>query len=154
MSLVIEPSAAPLREPPRFSGEPAWLADLRRAAWPNGTLLHVPRGVAVEGVLRVSVEAFRPDAAVLPLTFVLTEPESSVTLLEEVISPDGTGWWAGGVEVVAGAGSRVRYAQLQRLGDGIWNLGSQLVEVGQDADVKTLNTEVGSESRSSGSRCA
>jgi Fe-S cluster assembly protein SufD len=239
MSLVIEPSAAPLREPPRVSGEPGWLADLRRAwwahavetplpsgqeeewrrtsldklprdvpaaepgdvhvtldgldprdagrgvvfvdlpraareypdllrralgapgeragvashahfwsvaraAWPNGTLLHVPRGVAVEGVLRVSVEASRADAAILPLTLVLTEPESSVTLLEEVVSPDGTGWWGGGVEVLAGAGSRVRYAQLQTLGDGIWNLGSQLVEVGQDADVKTLNTEVGS----------
>jgi Fe-S cluster assembly protein SufD len=38
----------------------------------------------------------------------------------------------------------VRYANLQRLGDGVWNIGAQRVEVGQDASVTSLNTEVGS----------
>jgi Fe-S cluster assembly protein SufD len=38
----------------------------------------------------------------------------------------------------------VRYANLQRLGDGAWRVGAQRVVVGQDAEVTTLNAEVGS----------
>ena len=38
----------------------------------------------------------------------------------------------------------MRYANLQRLGDQVWNIGAQRVEVGADATVTTLNTEVGS----------
>jgi Fe-S cluster assembly protein SufD len=46
--------------------------------------------------------------------------------------------------VVAGRGSHVRYANLQQLGSAAWNIGAQHVEVGPDADVTTLNAEVGS----------
>ena len=42
------------------------------------------------------------------------------------------------------ADSRVRYANLQLLGNEVWNLGSQRVSVGRGADVTSLNTEVGS----------
>ena len=66
-------------------------------------------------------------------------------MLEEVVSPDGEAAWYGGiVEVVADQAARVRYANLQQLGDGAWNIGSQRVVVGQDAEVTTLNAEVGS----------
>ena len=41
-------------------------------------------------------------------------------------------------------GARVRYASLQRLGDAAWHVGAQRVEVGQDAEVITLNAEIGS----------
>jgi Fe-S cluster assembly protein SufD len=70
---------------------------------------------------------------------------SDISLLEEVVSPDGSTIWFGGiVEVIAEQAARVRYANLQRLGDGAWNIGSQRVVVGQDANVTTLNAEVGS----------
>ena len=75
----------------------------------------------------------------------VAERDSSVTLLEEVVSPDGgAGWFGGIVEIHALDGARVRYANLQRLGDGTWNIGAQRVVVGQDANVTTLNAEVGS----------
>ncbi len=68
-----------------------------------------------------------------------------MALLEEIRSDDGVAAWFGGIaDVVAGQGARVRYASLQRLGDAAWNLGAQRVEVGQDAEVTTLNAEVGS----------
>jgi len=68
-----------------------------------------------------------------------------VTLLEELVSPDGApGWFGGTVEIHALRGARVQYANLQRLGDAVWNIGAQRVDVGPDATVTTLNTQVGS----------
>jgi Fe-S cluster assembly protein SufD len=46
--------------------------------------------------------------------------------------------------VRVGPEARVRYANLQLLGDGAWHVGAQRVEVGQDAEVTTLNAEIGS----------
>jgi Fe-S cluster assembly protein SufD len=48
------------------------------------------------------------------------------------------------VEVRAERGSRVRYASLQLLGDGAWRVSAQRVVVGADAQVTTLNAEIGS----------
>jgi Fe-S cluster assembly protein SufD len=87
----------------------------------------------------------KAGATYLPVTLVVAEEGSSVTLLEELVSPDGgAGWFGGIVEIHAERGARVRYANLQQLGDGAWNIGAQRVVVGQDANVTTLNAEVGS----------
>jgi Fe-S cluster assembly protein SufD len=119
--------------------------NLSLAAWTGGTFLHVPAGVEVDGTLIARITQPRADATFLPHTLVVAEEGSSVTLLEETVSPDGApGWFGGTVAIHALAGSRVRYANLQRLGDGVWNLGAQRVEVGRDANVTSLNTEVGS----------
>jgi len=118
---------------------------LAHAAWTGGTFLYVPAGVTVDRMLMARLRLDRSDVAAFPVTLVVAEPESSVTLLEEVSSPDGgTGWFGGVVDVLAGAGSKVRYANLQQLGNAAWNIGAQRVEVGQDANVTTLNAEVGS----------
>jgi Fe-S cluster assembly protein SufD len=118
---------------------------MAHAAWTGGTFLYVPTTVEVDRPLVASVELPAGEHAWFPLTLVVAERGSSVTFLEEVRSPDGTAVWYGGVaDIVAGPGARVRYANLQQLGDGAWNIGAQRVEVGQDADVTTLNAEVGS----------
>ena len=118
---------------------------LAQAAWTGGVFCHVPRGVAVDGTIVVRTELARADVTYLPVTLVVAEEGSDVTLLEEVVSPDGAaGWYGGIVEVVSEQGAQVRYAKLQQLGNGAWNIGSQRVVVGQDANVTTLNAEVGS----------
>ena len=118
---------------------------LAHAAWTGGTFLYVPAGVAADRTLIARVALDRPDVAAFPVTLVVAEEGSSVTFLEEVGSPDGgPGWFGGVVDIVAGRGAKVRYANLQQLGDGAWNIGAQRVEVGQDANVTTLNAEVGS----------
>ena len=118
---------------------------LAHAAWTGGTFLYVPAGVEIDRTLMARTQLARADVAYFPITLVVAERGSSVTLLEEVVSPDGAaGWFGGVVDVSANDGARVRYANLQRLGDGAWNLGAQRVEVGQDANVTTLNAEVGS----------
>ncbi len=118
---------------------------LAQAAWSGGVFVHVPRNVAVDGTVVVRTTLGDGESTYLPVTLVVAEEGANITILEEVVSPDGAAIWFGGiVEVVAEQAARVRYANLQRLGDGAWNIGSQRVAVGQDADVTTLNAEVGS----------
>jgi Fe-S cluster assembly protein SufD len=122
---------------------PFWGRSL--AAWTGGTFLYVPKGVAVEGPL--TARTMLPSGAYtyLPHTLVVVEEDASATLLEEISSPDGQAVWFGGTaDVQAGYGAKLRYANLQRLGDGVWRIGAQRVEVGQDANVTTLNAEIGS----------
>jgi Fe-S cluster assembly protein SufD len=118
---------------------------LAHAAWTGGLFCHVPKNVRVEGTLVARSSLGTPSATYLPITLVVAEEGSDVSLLEEISSPDGgAGWFGGIVEVIAERGARVRYANLQQLGNGAWNIGAQRVVVGQDAEVTTLNAEVGS----------
>jgi Fe-S cluster assembly protein SufD len=122
---------------------PFW--HLARAVWTAGTFLHVPAGVTVDLVLRARTAAAQPGTAFFPRTVVVAEAGSTVTLLDEFASPDGEPSWFGGtVDIRVGNGARVRYANLQRLGDQAWNIGAQRVEVGPDSEVTTLNAQVGS----------
>ena len=118
---------------------------LAQSAWTGGVFCHVPSGAAVDGTIVVRTALARADVTYLPVTLVVAEEGADVTLLEEIVSPDGAaGWYGGIVEVVTEQSAQVRYAKLQQLGDGAWNIGSQRVVVGQDANVTTLNAEVGS----------
>ena len=122
---------------------PFWGRSL--AAWTGGTFLYVPAGVAIDDVLTARTTLPTGTYTYLPHTLVVLEEDASVTLLEEVASPDGEAVWFGGTaDLQVGYGARLRYANLQRLGDGAWRIGAQRVEVGQDANVTTLNAEIGS----------
>ncbi len=118
---------------------------LAQAAWTGGLFCYVPRGVAVDGTGVVRQTLPHADARFHPVSIVVAEERSSVTLLEEIVSPDGGAGWHGGiVDLRAGQDAQVRYANLQGLGDGAWRVGAQRVAVAQDAVVTTLNAEVGS----------
>jgi Fe-S cluster assembly protein SufD len=121
---------------------PFWGRSL--AGWTGGTFLYVPAGVELDGPLTART-ALGPGACTyLPHSLVVLEQDASATLLEEVSSPDGDAVWFGGTtDIQVGYGGRLRYANLQRLGDGVWRIGAQRVEVGQDANVTTLNAEIG-----------
>ena len=122
---------------------PFWGRSL--AAWTGGTFLYVPAGVAIDDVLTARTTLPTGTYTYLPHTLVVLEEDASATLLEEVASPDGESVWFGGTaDLQIGYGARLRYANLQRLGDAVWRIGAQRVEVGQDANVTTLNAEIGS----------
>jgi Fe-S cluster assembly protein SufD len=122
---------------------PFWGRSL--AAWTGGTFLYVPAGVAVDDVLTAHTTLPGGAYTYLPHTLVVLEEDASATLLEEISSPDGQPVWFGGTaDLQLGYGARLRYANLQRLGDGVWRIGAQRVEVGQDAIATTLNAEIGS----------
>jgi len=115
------------------------------AGWTGGSFLYVPANVELDEVLTVRTELPAGRFSYLPHTLIVADRGASVTVLDEVRSPDGHPIWFGGTtEIVAGEGSQVRYAQLQWLGDAAWRIGAQRVEVGRDATVTTLDAEVGS----------
>ncbi len=118
---------------------------LAQAAWTGGTFLHVPAGVDVDTTLVARSRIADGAGAYFPLTLMLVDANARATLIDEHRSADGTPAWFGGiVDVRAGNGSWVRYANLQALGDQTWNIGAQRVRVGPDANVTTLNAEIGS----------
>lgn len=127
--------------PPSHAG--LWARSL--AAWTSGTFLYVPPRLEVDGTLIARISQARADATFLPHSLIVADEGASLRLMEEHVSPDGqSGWFGGTVDVIARADARVRYANLQQLGDEVWNLGAQRVEVGRNAEVTSLNTEVGS----------
>jgi Fe-S cluster assembly protein SufD len=100
--------------------------------------------VAIDGPLVARTALAVGDYTYLPHSLVVLEQDASATLLEEISSPDGHAVWFGGTaDLQIGYGAQLRYANLQRLGDGVWRIGAQRVEVGQDAHVITLNAEIG-----------
>jgi Fe-S cluster assembly protein SufD len=122
---------------------PIWARSL--AGWTSGTFLFVPAGVVVDEVLTARTRLPAGEYAHHPHTLVVLERDAQATLLEEITSPDGHAIWFGGTaDLRTAVGSRLRYANLQRLGDRAWRIGAQRVDVGQDAEVVTLNAEVGS----------
>jgi Fe-S cluster assembly protein SufD len=122
---------------------PFWGRSL--AAWTGGSFLYVPARVAIDDVLTARTTLPGGAYTYLPHTLVVLEEDASATLLEEISSPDGEAVWFGGTaDLQLGYGARLRYANLQRLGDEVWRIGAQRVEVGQDANVTTLNAEIGS----------
>jgi Fe-S cluster assembly scaffold protein SufB len=98
------------------------LAQLTRALWTGGLLLHVPNGVRLERpvVLRWSVGA--PGSAVLSRSVISVGEDAEVSVVEEqVASADSAGadvaapqaFFAGTTEVRLGPGSTLSFAGLQ-----------------------------------------
>jgi len=104
----------------RFS---AWHA----AFFTGGTVLFVPRGVELEAPLHSFIGLATDGAADLSHTLVILEEGASATLLEETASltQDAAGLHVGAVELLVGAGARLRYVQLQNWNDKTWHFAHQ-----------------------------
>jgi Fe-S cluster assembly scaffold protein SufB len=98
------------------------LAQMTRALWSDGLLIHVPDGVRLEQpiVLRWAVGA--PDTALLARTIISVGEDAQVSVLEEQVSKvsspatgDSQSLFAGTTEVQIGAGSTLAFAGLQDL---------------------------------------
>ncbi len=109
-------------------------AALHAAAWSGGTLLYVPRGVAIDEPLHVlsalsSAEKGTEKATRVDFghTLVVLEEGAEATLLAETASgdPAAAGLHCGAVEIVVGRGARLRYVNLQNWGTGVWHFAHQ-----------------------------
>ncbi len=108
-------------------------AALAAACWSGGTVLYVPRGVAVDEPLQMS-SGVSPNGVDLSRTLVVLEEGAEATLLAETASQDRTapGLHCGAVEILVGPKARLRYVNLQNWGTGVWHFSHQkaLVEQG------------------------
>ncbi|HSJ53971.1 MAG TPA: Fe-S cluster assembly protein SufD [Anaerolineae bacterium] len=127
---------------------------LHAAFWSGGTLLYVPRGVAVDLPFISVLWQEMPQLATMPHTLLVAEEGSSVTLVSELLSmgceacPDT---YHGGVtEIYVGPGSLVRYINTQDLGRHVYDLRRQTALLDRDSRLEWLTVTLGGKlSRSS-----
>jgi len=94
------------------------LGGLQATAWRDGALVYVPSGVEVEVPLTYALR--QAGAPMLSHLLIVAEPNSSVTVVRESTGEAQSGWSlaSGAVEIVARPDSRVRFVDLQLMGDG------------------------------------
>jgi len=112
-------------------------AALQAACWSGGTVLYVPKGVAIDRPLHV-LSALSPHRTDLGRTLVVLEEGAEVTLLAETASTDpaAPGLHCGAIELYVGPRARLRYVNLQNWGTGVWHFAHQKAVVHQDAQLQ------------------
>lgn len=124
---------------PHFMTRGAGLTRDRFTAWHNaywtgGTVLYVPRNVEVTAPLYSLIGLQGNNVADLSHTLVILEDGASATLLEETASadPKAGGLHNGAVELLVGAGARLRYVQLQNWNTKVRHFAHQVGRVERD----------------------
>ncbi len=120
-------------------------AALHAAFWANGTMLYVPRGVAVDLPLHLFA-AMSDGGTDFSHTLVVLEDGAEATLLAENASstPDAAGLHCGGIELIVGDNAHLRYVNLQDWGQGTWHFAHQKALVGKDATIQWTIGALGS----------
>jgi Fe-S cluster assembly protein SufD len=108
-----------------------------------GTFVYVPAGVELTAPLQTLTYVDAEGVAVFPRTLLIADEGAEVTFIDRYASPALRGFSDAIVEVFAGAGSRVRYVNLQDYGDGVTHLAVQRMRLSRDADVKSLGVAFG-----------
>jgi Fe-S cluster assembly protein SufD len=111
---------------------------LHYAFFNAGNVVFVPRGKAVEEPIWIT---YAVDQPALVHTLVIAEDESEVRLVEDFQGSPGLA--NGVVEQAVGANAHLRYVQLQRWNDDVWNFSTQRAHLAQDASLRTLSVAVG-----------
>lgn len=115
------------------------------AFWTGGTVLYVPRGVALAEPLHSLIGLSKPWAADLSHTLVILEDGAQATLLEETVSADteAPGLHLGAVELLVGTGANLRYVQLQNWNQHVWHLAHQGGVVARDGSLQWTVAGIG-----------
>lgn len=124
-------------------------AALHAAVWTGGTLLYVPKNVAVRLPLHsLSVLAADATSGASPLdlgkTLVILEDGASATLLTETAGDDAAALHCGSIELFVGKNARLRYVNLQHWGSGTWHFAHQKASVAADGDLQWTIGALGS----------
>jgi Fe-S cluster assembly protein SufD len=112
-------------------------AALHAAFWSGGSLLYVPRGVAIEAPLFSLVGLARGASVDLSHTLVVLEDGAEATLVRETAGRRGEGpvpaLHAGVLEVFLAAGARLRLVNIQNWDEATWHFSRERALVGRDA---------------------
>jgi Fe-S cluster assembly protein SufD len=112
-----------------------------------GVLVYVPRGVEVEDPLHSILWGPGVGLAHFSHVMVWLDEGASLTYVHEVASntePEGQTLHAGIVEINLGAGSNLRFVELQSWGEHVWNFSHERARVGRDAQLDWIFGAIGS----------
>lgn len=110
---------------------------LHAACWSGGTLLYVPKGVAVTEPLH-ALAAMGEDGVDLSKTLVILAPGAEATLLTETASTTstGTGLHCGSIELIVEPDAKLRYVNLQNWSTSTWHFAHQRATVDRNASLQ------------------
>ncbi len=120
-------------------------AALHAAFWTGGHLLYVPRGVVVDEPL-YALSSMTDGGTDLGHVLVVLEDGAEATLLCEASSPSemAGGFHCGAIELILGAGSHLRFVNLQDWGEGVWHFAHEKAIIRQDASLQWTVAALGS----------
>ncbi len=120
-------------------------AALQAAMWTDGFFLYVPKNVVIDKPLHIHA-ALGDGSVDLSHALVVLEEGAEATVLYECSSaaPESAGFHCGGLELVVGARSNLRFVGLQDWGSNTWHFAHKRASVGQDANLQWTIAAVGS----------
>ncbi|HKF84179.1 MAG TPA: SufD family Fe-S cluster assembly protein [Candidatus Limnocylindrales bacterium] len=123
------------------------LAQLSRAAWSQGIVVHIPANVRVERpiVLRWAVGAAR---TLVGRTFIVLDDGAQASVVEELVQSDEVvagayGLLSATTEIRLGANARLAMASLQELGPDHVAFQQRLARIGEGADLRWALAQLG-----------
>lgn len=98
-------------------------AALNAALWQGGVFLYLPKNVEVEEPFQAAIILEGENSAIFPRTLIVAERFAYATYIEESIShgEHGQALNDGVVEIYTNEGSQVRYVDVQRWGEDVYN---------------------------------
>jgi Fe-S cluster assembly scaffold protein SufB len=126
------------------------LAQLTRAGWNQGVVVHVPAGVRLQHPIAIRWEAGEPGRALLTRTILDLGEGASASVVEELEpaagAADRTGaqsLFAGSLEVHLAAGATLEVASIQNLATGTVAFQHRQAEIGEGATLRWALAQLG-----------
>ncbi len=118
---------------------------LNAALWTDGAVLFVPRDVTLKLPVRITRWVSDPGTANFTRTLVVGEGGSTLSVVEEILSPrfDRQAFFLSATEVVGGDNSVTHYASVQRMGLGAFHMALYRSLVGRDARTDSMHVTLG-----------
>lgn len=116
------------------------------AFWTGGVFVHVPRGVRVEKPIQSVYTIDEPGTAQYAHTLAVVEDNAECAIREYCLGGDfdGQALHAGGFELYARPGARVKLAHFQDWGRGeVYDISTKRVEIARDAFVSWVPIHLG-----------
>jgi Fe-S cluster assembly protein SufD len=118
---------------------------LHSATVSDGYVLHVPAGVVIPDPVHVLRHLDQPGALVSTHSLIITETGSSVTCVDEYVSPDlePGALSLNGTEIFGAENASVNFISLQRYGSGVMHFSMQHATTRRDSRVIGFNVTLG-----------
>ena len=113
---------------------------LHAALWSGGCLVYVPPNVEVELPIEYAAGLTTPRLGLFPHLLIVADENSSVTVIQEGVSPtlDGLNVIAGATEVIAKEGARIRFVDVQRWGRNVQNFTTMRASLSKDSSFQAI----------------
>lgn len=128
-----------------YSNSETKFSALHYALRTGGAFLYVPKNVVIENPIQIFVYGDTANVGLFNHTLVVAEAFSQFTVMEYIASDlqGGTNIHSGAAEIFAQDGAKVTYIGLQNFDLGTYSVNPRRAQVGRDADVQWVISELG-----------